>query len=373
VPEKRNVLINSATAAIGGGMLVAIDIIKAVCSNENYSVTLICPPVSVYQKLEVEARKIYVPAKILKFYSRWYLDYFWLRKKIRDISPDLVITLGNLPAICQGRQIMFNDNAFVSEKSFTGFGLSEREFLAHSARKYFFIKRLKWLNTLVVQTSYEKFKFESLNKRLPEIKILPPLFPSHLLVETATKIQLPGRNARSIRLGCISFVHGHKNISRLVDVLEMAEKKSFPLQIIFTLSPAKSRLCICLLRRLKHFIENGTAINLGKIRSTQIKGLVAQLDGLILPSLNESYSLNYIEALAGNRQLFVSDRHFAREISKGHAWYFDPDNPEDILTKIVEVFQNESAEQISNDMPISDKIPIGTTAELFNLINRKLS
>lgn len=372
MPEKKQLLINSATAAIGGGLLVATDLIKAICKNPDYSVTLVCPPVSVYQKLDVPARKIFVPAVFLKFYSRWWLDFFWLQKIIKRDSPDLVITLGNLPAICRCRQIMFNDNAFVSENSLSGFNLTKREFLVHFARKFIFIRRLRFIQLLIVQTELEKDKFEKNLKKPPKIKVLAPLFPSHVAIDSDIEISLPVIEKHAIRLGCISYVHGHKNISVLVDVLEAAKKIDFPLQIIFTLSPMKSAFTRKLAKKLKPYIQSGLAYNLGKVRPTNIPGLIRQIDGLILPSLNESYSLNYIEALNFKKHLFVSDRLFARKICSNHAWYFEPTSPSDIIKSIVDVFSNEAKRNKTGGLPLEQIIPIGNISELYDIINAEL-
>jgi hypothetical protein len=374
VADKKRILINAATAAIGGGMLVAIDIIKTISNNDSYSVVLICPPVNVYKKLDVKAEKIFVPAAILKIYSRWWLDFFWLRKKISIVSPHLVITLGNLPAVCSQKQIMYNDNAFVSENSLSGFGLGFKEYLVHNARKIVFVKRLRFVNTLVVQSDHEKKKFESILKKMPAIKVLPPLFPSHLLSGNEGKLDLLDKKYFKYRLGCISYIHGHKNIGILCDVLQLAKQNNFPLQVIFTISPARSVLSLKLKKKLNPFFESGHAVNLGKIRPAQIAGLIQQIDGLILPSLNESYSLNYIEALYLKKILLVSDKLFSHEICKEHARYFNPTNPEDIFKTIRDVFTNETTKQKPvSDLSIENIIPISQPSDLYNIINEELN
>lgn len=350
---------------------MATDIIKAICKNIDWQITLICPPINVYRKLIVEASKLYVPSLLLKAYSRWILDYFWLKNTINKLSPDMVVSLGNLPAVCEATQIMFNDNAFVSEKEIKGFGLTLKELLAHSIRKKIFIARLSYVDFLVVQTDYEKQKFIQNYLNLPPIHVLPPLFPEHLLHAGATVPGIGTNIQHGVRLGCISYVYGHKNLEILIAVLNLAQKKKFQLQILFTLAPEKKWLTRSLKKKLKPLIASGYAVNLGKIRPTQIKAILSQLDGLILPSLNESYSLNYIEALCLGKRLLVSDRQFSRSICGNNAVYFNPLDAHDILNKIYATFATGNI-QNNNNMTVEEILPVSSTEDLYSFLNSKM-
>jgi glycosyltransferase involved in cell wall biosynthesis len=366
--NQKNIVINAATVATGGGLIVAVDIIKALCSNPQYKITLICPEFKIYRKLEIEAQKIFAPKLFLKFYTRWLLDYIWLRRIIIKINPDLVISLGNLPAITPLKQVMFNDNAFVSERNFKGFKLTLRELFAHSIRKWLFHKRLKFVDILMVQTELEKKKFIKNFFKLPPIICLTPLQPSHLTNSEKLFKNLLAKNSSQIRLGCLSYVHGYKNIRILSEVLDIAVKQNFHLQIIFTISPDNSLLSKRLKKILEKHFKLGTAINLGKIKNSQICDLVAQLDGLILPSLNESFSLNYIEAAHCKKPLLISDRPFAREICKDYAFYFDPLSPESIFNTIVEVFKGNDGKSNIGSLTVRN-LTHSIHDDLYELIN----
>ena len=369
--NQKHIVINAATSATGGGLIVSLDIIRALCKNPNYTNTLICPDINVYRKLTVNVRIIYVSKYFLKYYSRWWLDYIWLRKTIKKCKPDIIISLGNLPARTSVNQIMFNDNAFVSERSLKGFKLSFRELIAFSIRKWLFHKRIKFVNTLIVQNELEKNKFIKNYKKLPSIMTFAPLLPSHITIPEGLNKDLPVRKSQQVRLGCLSYIRGYKNIMILSDVLDVAEKEKFPLQIIFAIAPVNSSLSKKLIIKLKRHIDLGNAIIIGKVKSGQIGELVKKLDGLILPSLNESYGLNYIEAVYFKKPFLVSDRPFAREIYQDSAFYFNPILPESIFNTIVEVFSNK--DKLKDKLGYYNLQFLSSEEQLYNLINKHFS
>lgn len=364
--NRKHILINATTAAIGGGLIIALDIIRCLYENPNYKITLLCPDFSIYRKFQPDLEKIFVPRKLVRFYNRWRLDYFWLRNKINTCNPDLLISLGNLPAITNFPQIIFNDNAFVSQKKMTGFQLTMREYISHRLRKFIFHNRIKYVQQIVVQTNHEKNKFEENFNKLPPIKILPPLFPSHISQSMYSPFVLPVKKEKQIRLGCLSYVHGYKNISILSEVLDLAKKDDFPLQIIVTLSPYKTTLYKKTYKLFKKHFNSERAIDLGKIKPEQITGLIEKLDGLILPSLNESYSINILEALHFKKPLFISDREFAREICKDNAIYFNPNLPSDIYSKIYSALPDKKVDRNNTSFLICKP------EDLYTLINTSL-
>ena len=58
-----------------------------------------------------------------------------------------------------------------------------------------------------------------------------------------------------------------------------------------------------------------------------------------MPSLLESFSGTYVEAMYYRIPIFTSGLDFAREVCGEGATYFDPHDPDDILEKIERVFR----------------------------------
>ena len=68
-------------------------------------------------------------------------------------------------------------------------------------------------------------------------------------------------------------------------------------------------------------------INVGIVPVAMISDLNGQCDGVIFPSLLESFSATPLEAMFANGLIFASDRPFVREVCGDGALYFDPLDP----------------------------------------------
>lgn len=340
MPEvrKKVILINAATVKLAGGLVVSLDLIHLLAKSGAYKLVLLCPKIKSYVELPNAIQKVYTPNYLLKFYFRWVLDFIWLPERLQRTAPNLVLTLGNLPARTLLKQLMLNDNAFVTQKKLSEIPLSFSNKLKHGLRKYLFWKRLHFVDCLLVQTQTEVNRLESFNRPLPEIKKLAPLLPKHLTAKPDPKPFLPKQEEGVIRLLCLSYYWDHKNIDILKDVLELAKQKKEKLQIVFTLNEKKVKGGKHLVRSLNSFLTDGSAINVGNVKAEAITTLIDSCDGLILPSLLETYGLNSLEAWHGEKVFLVADRPYSREVCSDAAVFFDPNNAKEILNKILEVF-----------------------------------
>jgi glycosyltransferase involved in cell wall biosynthesis len=322
---------------IGGGLTVAHDIIELLADSPDTELLLISPKIKKFTKLPGKVKKSHPSPLLLRPYFRWFLDFVWLPQIIKEYKPDLIISLTNLPARSTFKQVMFNDNAFVSQKNLLELKLNQKEYVKNYLRRILFWKRLKYLDLLVVQTQTEKKRLEAFNKKIPPIKVLAPLLPSHLYSGNDSGINLPERPDGAIRIACISYFWPHKNIEVLKSVLERAEEEQYPIQLILTINenhkPGKR-----FINKLSFYIKKGVVINLGNISAKNVPGVIEQSDGVILPSLLESYSLNYLEAWGSGKPLLVSRKDFAKEACMEAAVYFDPMNSDSIFSSIKTTF-----------------------------------
>lgn len=342
---EKTIIINAATVKIAGGLVVTIDLIQLLNELTRYELIIISPSIKKFQKLPSTIEKIYTPDILLRPVLRWWLDFIWLPRMMRKYKPHLLITMGNLPARSRYPQLMLNDNAFVSQKNYAGIPLTRGERLKHAIRKKLFWSRMRYVNRLVVQTQTEKTRLESFGRKLPKIEVIPPLIPSHLRLDRESDILLPRRKKGTIRLLCLSYYWKHKNIKILTKVLQLASDSNYPLQLVFTLNDKRVKGGKKLVRQLTPFIDNEHAINVGNIPGARVKSLIEQCDGLILPSIIETFGLNSLEAWHCNKPFFVADKPFAREVCQNAAKYFDPFDADAIFLAIKEVFSKEEVRE----------------------------
>lgn len=83
-------------------------------------------------------------------------------------------------------------------------------------------------------------------------------------------------------------------------------------------------------------------VNLGLQKIEDCPKIYADSSAMILPTLIETFSASYPEAMKMKCPILPSDLDFARDICKDAALYFDPFDAKDIVNKIVELMDNKS-------------------------------
>lgn len=147
-----------------------------------------------------------------------------------------------------------------------------------------------------------------------------------------------------IRLLCPSLYYPHKNLEVLLDVAEAIKRRGDAYCIITTVtpqSPSSSRFVASITKRGLQDV----LINVGQVKISQMEDLYSQCHGILLPSLLESFSIVYPEAMAQGLPILTSDLWFARAVCDAAAAYFDPTSPPDILRAIDTAMQSPESRE----------------------------
>jgi glycosyltransferase involved in cell wall biosynthesis len=107
------------------------------------------------------------------------------------------------------------------------------------------------------------------------------------------------------------FLHG---VATILDV-------EFGMRVKFVLTLTPTEMTDLGLADSPYFIPLGT------LSISQLPAIYQQVDGVIFPSLLETYSAVPLEALSSGKPLFASDRAYVRQTARDAAWYFDPLDP----------------------------------------------
>lgn len=135
-----------------------------------------------------------------------------------------------------------------------------------------------------------------------------------------------------IKLGILSRDYPNKNLSILPQVQSYL-KHEYGLEVVFlvTLNEAEWRA------RSETF--RNQVVNVGPLSVAQCPSFYKQLDGVIFPSLLESFSASPIEALTMGLPVFASDRRFVRDTCGEAPVYFDPTDAASIAESIARYFK----------------------------------
>jgi glycosyltransferase involved in cell wall biosynthesis len=142
------------------------------------------------------------------------------------------------------------------------------------------------------------------------------------------------KRSKRFSLGYIARDYPHKNTDILPKVKSILKNKySIDVDFYVTLSDSEWNK--------KSDLFRSSIVNAGVLSVSECPSFYASVDAVIFPSLLECFSATPIEAIIMKKPLFASDREFVRNVCGQHAFYFDPEDPDDISRVIAKYINND--------------------------------
>ncbi len=86
-------------------------------------------------------------------------------------------------------------------------------------------------------------------------------------------------------------------------------------------------------------------VNVGRLAQHELSSYYCHSTALLLPTLLESYTATYLEAMRFDCPVLTSDMDFAREVCGAAALYFDPWNVDSMADAIIRLRSNPSLQE----------------------------
>jgi len=342
-------LINSSNLYVGGGVQVAISFInelKSIKSNNEYHIFL---SKVVDEQLNKDTFSnnfnFYLIDKSPSSLSSRKRVVNYLNKLEKNIAPDIVFTLfGPSYWKPKTKHIMgFADGWVYNPNSIAYKELPLiKRFKMHLLRLYksYYLKRDA--DYFIVETIEAKERLaKTLNLRESDISVVgnsySSIFDNEIYTKESNKfyIKLPPKNRGEFRLLFIAHNHLNKNLKIINSVMPLL--KDINVKFILTLDNSS----------FKELFKDRTQniINVGPIPLKSCPSLYTQSDALFFPTLLETFSVSYLEAMKMKKPILTSNLPFATNICKDSAIYFDPLNPKDIADKIKRVIRDSKLQR----------------------------
>ena len=222
--------------------------------------------------------------------------------------------------------------------------------------KLYLIKiRLHHPTAIIAQTFVVKESLEDLYG-LTNICIVPNAISLvNVQCDHVRKPALPS----GTRLLCLTHYYPHKNLEVCLPLAERIRDAGYDYKIIMTIDKNQHPKAIELLRNIQEKGLDEIIVNIGSVPIADVPSIYKACDGLLLPTLLESFSATYLEAMFHGIPILTSNLDFAKGICGDAACYFDPLDPDDILKILNEVFDDphrmnslmEAAREILNNFP----------------------
>ena len=344
-----NLLLNASNLRHGGGKTVALQLINAVAPLRSGDKLYVLAPQRAGFEILAEQPNITLLPLPDAFHHSWLSKLRHMHhafpKWCRRLAVDKVVSLGNaaFPARHRPQLVYIQLPQLVYHESPAWKTMDMRSFLINSLMDQYVALHMRYATSYAVQTEVMRARLVARFK-LPEehVYIIPnaPVEPDQLQARPMPQPMQP------LKLLFLSRYYPHKNFDCMPAVAQLLKERNVPVEITLTISREEAAGSARLLDAL-HGYPNIT--NIGPVLLKDVGDVVAAHHGVFLPSLMESFSGVYAEALLHRRLIFTSHYDFATGLLGDAAFYFDPLKPEHIVSVLEAAARNMSL--------IEDKLP----------------
>lgn len=324
---------------VAGGIVVGTNFIRClanVASDHKYLISV--PSGSDYENIPLPSgSKYYIYSGSNSPLARLIFDNLTFPKVVNEFHPDVVLKLGisgrvNLQfkqaILLQDSHLLYNEKHYEREVKFNKFKL--RYF------KYCLKKALKRTDIVFCQTPVTRMRFaEVFHYPIEQIKIFPNGI-SGFIQTPKDQVCTPEvlKEPEYYNLLFLAKFYAHKNLEILLDLFSSYPDELKNVRCIITVAPNHHSNCPKFLKEIKRRNLQHKIINVGPLAQSELAGYFYNSDALFFPTLLESFSGTYLEAMYFGLPILTSDIDFAHYICGDAALYFDPWDPSDVIDKL---------------------------------------
>lgn len=253
---------------------------------------------------------------------------------------DWVIALGNVPMLhgARGKAVLLHDPHLFYPMRSLGH-LSRRVRMRKRAVRGYLRVSLPRQDVVFVQTTVAADRVGR-TYGVDDVAVIPNAVSALVAAadpDAVSDLQLPDAGFRFLTLTQFS---GHKGLDTLVTVFELYGHELADVVGLLTIDTGCHPRARLLMERVAASGLGSRLVNLGPVEQGRLDELYAQVDAVVLPTLLESFSGVYVEAMTLGVPIITSDRDFARVVCGDAALYVDPTNPAEIAAAISVLVQD---------------------------------
>ena len=320
---------------MAGGLNVGVNLISKsseIFPDNNY--VALCPNKKEYKSLTYENLQIiFVPDKYKKSINKLIIN-FWIKKNIREIKPDVVFNLCNIPLSINIKQLTLLHWAYaVYPESKVWAMMSFRERIIRNLKLFIFKYNISKNSNLTVQTDVMKNRLKEIYK-LDKVYLVPNSINIQFKNEDLLKQnKIFKKNDDNLYFIYPTRYYPHKNIEILIDVAKLIKKDHSSLKILLTLDESEKNVKKIKKQIIDFHLED-IIINVGRLSYQEVCYMYKRSDAVIIPTLLESLGLPFLEAMSFNKPLFTSNLDFSRSLCGDYPVFFNPFSSLDIYEKM---------------------------------------
>ena len=333
------IIINALNNNSAGGKSIFLNLLRQLKNDESYTFVILTS--QNIDELRFENDRVNYK-KMSSWYSKGVLApivyRYLIGKIIFKLNADLVINLGDLLIETTVKQVYWFDWAYATyPESLAWSRMSWFDYLNRKLKLYLIKKHIKKVHTVIAQTESNRKRLQ-VNYGISNIIVIPnAVSVDHYKSESAPH----KKHAGTINLMYLTRYYSHKNLEVILKVADtLIARNIFNISITLTVDKNQSRDAY---NFIKQCAVNGrwkVIKNIGAIPMSEVPTAFANCHGLLMPTLLESFSGTYVEAMYHEKPIFTSDLDFARDVCANGAYYFDPLSELDIVDTILSAFED---------------------------------
>ncbi len=327
----KRVFVNGLSAKSGGGKSIVTNYLSLLSRNridEKY--IILVPEKNSFQVIKMDNIEIIQLHKFWTFKISFPFVYsFLLPSILKKNGIDIVFNLADIPIKTKVKQIFLFDWSYaVYPKSEVWKMMGTGDFIVKKLKLYFFVKYSKYIDVLIAQTNTMRMHLKYLYG-IENIKVIPNAVSLDNLSDgIITNYEFPS----GYKFLYLTYYYPHKNIEIFLDIAKLIKIQNLDFKLITTIDPKQHKAAKKFLIDIQKFELEKIIINIGAVKMENVPSLYMQSDALLMPTLLESFSGTYVEAMYHKKPILTSKYDFAIDVCQNAAIYFDPHNADEILT-----------------------------------------
>ena len=274
-------------------------------------------------------------------FSRLQFEFLGLPRLVKEFRPDVVLALGSngLTRLkCPQAILCHNSYLFYPKKHFGKDTLQRRIFGTLPLRRLCLRRNLRWTQLLICQTQAAAERARQFYKYSGPTMVCPNAV-SQFVTTNGHKPVVPEPLAPysdRMKLFYLARYYTHKNLEILVDVFRKYRCLEDVVAII-TIAEDQQPGAARLIRAIRKHGLQDKIINVGPLDQTELEGYFRNCQALVMPTLLESFSGTYLEAMHFGLPILTSDLDFAHAVCGDAALYFDPWSPASVRDAVLKI------------------------------------
>lgn len=271
--------------------------------------------------------------------ERLALENRWLPRLARQWRADVLFTMaGAGPFFCSAPTVVgWNDSTAAYPNSSLSGHLSRPRRLHDRARRVYSALAVRRARRVCVQTQVMADRLSARWKIPPARFVVVPNGPSAFLSDEAPAPD-NGRIRRPWKVLVIGVPKPPKNFAVVPETgARLRELGVGPGRFVMTIGSDHEPWLGSFRKALSRWGEAVPIDRVGRVPHSQLGPLYRDADAVFLPSLLESFSASYVEAMHFGVPLVTSGYDFAREVCGPAAEYVDPADPGDCARGLARV------------------------------------